>query len=48
MLSITIPDKYFSHSLESIGIYDESIEEWSVGHLDPCLHILGITVLNQE
>ena len=44
MLTIKIPDEYQQMSLTNIQVVDHSTEIWSTGSIDPCIHLLAITV----
>lgn len=48
MITIPLQVEYFSSTLQSITIYDDSIEEWSVKDMNPCFHLLGVTVRHGE
>ncbi len=41
-LAIEIPDDYQNSTLRSIQVYDTSMD--TIGNVDPCIHLLGVTV----
>jgi hypothetical protein len=44
LLTINIPEKYFSATLKDIRIEDRSTSITSTEDMDPCIHLSGITV----
>ncbi len=48
MLTIQLPDHYRKSTLSHIEIHDLSTESWSAGAIDPCIHLVAITVKQRK